>query len=56
MTQNWGLPAPVDIVWCLLPEIRDNAPRLKPRPDLVMRIKRQERGELSAWFMEHHRT
>ena len=46
MTQNWMLPAPGDIVWCLFPEIPDIAPGPKPRPALVMRIERREDGDV----------
>ena len=46
MTQNWMLPAPGDIVWCLFPEIPDIAPGPKPRPALVMRIEHREGGDV----------
>lgn len=46
MTQNWMLPAPGDIVWCLFPEIPDIAPGPKPRPALVMRIERRNDGDV----------
>jgi hypothetical protein len=45
MTQNWKLPAPGDIVWCLFPELPDVEPCPKPRPALVMSIDRYDTGD-----------
>ena len=46
MSQNWELPAPGDIVWCLFPEVPDIEPGPKPRPALVMSVERREDGDL----------
>lgn len=46
MSQNWKLPAPGDIVWCLFPEVPDIEPGPKPRPALVMSVERREDGDL----------
>ena len=46
MSQNWKLPAPGDIVWCLFPEAPDIEPGPKPRPALVMSVERREDGDL----------
>lgn len=46
MSQNWKLPAPGDIVWCLFPEIPDSEPGPKPRPALVMSVERRDDGDL----------
>ena len=46
MTQNWKLPAPGDIVWCLFPELPDVDPGPKPRPALVMAVENREGGDL----------
>ncbi len=46
MSQNWKLPAPGDIVWCLFPEVPDIEPGPKPRPALVMTVERREDGDL----------
>lgn len=46
MSQNWKLPAPGDIVWCLFPEVPDIEPGPKPRPALVMSVERRVDGDL----------
>lgn len=46
MSQNWQLPAPGDIVWCLFPEVPDIEPGQKPRPALVIHVERREDGDL----------
>lgn len=46
MSQNWKLPAPGDIVWCLFPEVPDVEPGPKPRPALVMGVERRVDGDL----------
>lgn len=46
MSQNWKLPAPGDIVWCLFPEVPDIKPGPKPRPALVMSVEQREDGDL----------
>jgi len=46
MTQNWKLPAPGDIVWCLFPEVPGIEPGPKPRPALVVRVESREDGDL----------
>ena len=46
MTQNWKLPAPGDIVWCLFPEMPDIEPGPKPRPAIVLRVERREDGDV----------
>jgi hypothetical protein len=45
MTQNWKLPAPGDIVWCLFPEPPDIEPGPKPRPALVFGVDKYETGD-----------
>ena len=45
MTQNWKLPAPGDIVWCLFPEVPDIEPGPKPRPAIVLRVESREDGD-----------
>jgi hypothetical protein len=44
MTQNWNLPAPGDIVWCMFPEVPDIEPGPKPRPALVVSVENREDG------------
>jgi len=46
MKQNWKLPAPGDIVWCLFPEIPDIEPGPKPRPALVLSVEHRDNGDL----------
>lgn len=46
MTQNWILPAPGDIVWCLFPEVPDIEPGPKPRPALVVSVESRDGGDL----------
>ena len=46
MTQNWKLPAPGDIVWCLFPELPEIEPGPKPRPALVVSVESREDGDL----------
>lgn len=46
MSQNWKLPAPGDIVWCLFPEVPDIEPGPKLRPALVMSVERRDDGDL----------
>ena len=46
MSQNWKLPAPGDIVWCLFPEVPAIEPGPKPRPALVMSVEMREGGDL----------
>ena len=46
MSQNWKLPAPGDIVWCLFPEVPGIEPGPKPRPALVTGVECREDGGL----------
>ena len=46
MSQNWKLPAPGDIVWCLFPEVPGIEPGPKPRPALVISVERRDDGDL----------
>ena len=45
MSQNWMLPAPGDIVWCLFPEVPNSEPGPKPRPAIVLSIECREDGD-----------
>ena len=45
MTQNWKLPAPGDIVWCLFPELPDIEPGPKSRLAFVTSVDRYNNGD-----------
>lgn len=44
--QNWKLPAPGDIVWCLFAELPNVEPGPKPRPALVTAVECREDGQV----------
>ncbi|NBO40280.1 MAG: hypothetical protein EBU92_01810 [Betaproteobacteria bacterium] len=46
MKNNWTLPAPGDIVWCLFPQIPKMEPGPKPRPALVIQVDEREDGAI----------
>ncbi|MBC7625099.1 MAG: type II toxin-antitoxin system PemK/MazF family toxin [Aeromicrobium sp.] len=46
MTQQWQLPAPGDIVWCLFPQLPNIEPGPKPRPAIVVSVEQREDGDV----------